>query len=189
VFEEADKGTLFLDEIGELAPELQVKLLRALDRREVARIGEPTHYRKVDVRVIAATHRDLRRMVAAGHFREDLYFRLAQAIVELPPLRARGDDIEALAREFLQRIVKEHGIVRELGNDVIPVLRAYHWPGNVRELKHVIAHAARNHFRSRGLRRPQPDHPHGHPPNSGNEQTPPGHRFSTTPVNKNCAAC
>ncbi len=142
VFEEADSGTLFLDEIGELPLELQVKLLRVLDRREVARVGEPTKLRQVDVRVVAATHRDLRRMVAEGHFREDLYFRLARATVEVPPLRERGDDIELLARDFLARLAHEHELARELADEVPPVLRSYRWPGNVRELKNVIEHAA-----------------------------------------------
>src|SRR4029079_1591763 len=99
-FEEASGGTLFLDEIGELPLELQPKLLRVLDRREVQRIGEST-VRKVDVRVVAATHRDLKTMVSQGSFREDLYFRLSVMAVELPALRERGDDILLLAEKFI----------------------------------------------------------------------------------------
>ncbi len=142
VFEEAHGGTLFLDEIGELPLELQVKLLRALDRREVSRVGEPTKVRTVDVRVVAATHRDVRRMVAEGRFREDLYFRLARATIELPPLRERGDDIELLAKDFLAAACKQHGLSSELGDDALPALRSHLWPGNVRELKNVVEHAA-----------------------------------------------
>ncbi|MFV8750468.1 sigma 54-interacting transcriptional regulator [Nannocystaceae bacterium ST9] len=142
VFEEANGGTLLLDEIGELPLDLQVKLLRALDRREVSRVGEPAKIRSVDVRVVAATHRDVRRMVAEGRFREDLYFRLARAVLELPPLRERGEDIGLLAREFLSAACTKHSLDAELGEDAEPALRRHAWPGNVRELKNVIEHAA-----------------------------------------------
>src|SRR5690606_35164672 len=98
-FEAADGGTIFLDEVGELPTDLQVKLLRVLDRRELSRVGEVV-LRKVDLRVIAATHRNLSELVAKGRFREDLYYRLVRSRVELPPLRERGDDVEELARRF-----------------------------------------------------------------------------------------
>ena len=107
-FEDADGGTLFLDEIGELPLELQPKLLRVLDRREVQRIGEST-VRKVDVRVVAATHRDLRKMVGQGQFREDLYFRVSVMSVDLPPLRDRGEDVVLLAEKFIEDFRRAHG--------------------------------------------------------------------------------
>ncbi len=140
-FEDADGGTLFLDEIGELPLDLQPKLLRVLDRREVQRIGE-TQVRKVDVRVVAATHRDLRKMVGAGQFREDLYFRLSVMSVDLPPLRDRGDDILLLARRFLEDFRRLRGMEVQLGPDAKAALMAERWPGNVRELKNTIERAA-----------------------------------------------
>jgi DNA-binding NtrC family response regulator len=142
VFEEAEGGTLLLDEVGELPLELQVKLLRVLDRREVARVGEPAKLRTVDVRVIAATHRDLRKMVAEGRFREDLYFRLARAIVELPPLRERGDDIGLLAREFVRASAARHQLGVTLDDEALAALARHAWPGNVRELQNVVERAA-----------------------------------------------
>ncbi|MCA9697952.1 MAG: sigma-54-dependent Fis family transcriptional regulator, partial [Myxococcales bacterium] len=145
-FEEADGGTLFLDEVGELPLDLQPKLLRVLDRREVQRIGE-SQVRKVDVRVVAATHRDLRQMVGAGQFREDLYFRLSVMTVELPPLRDRGDDITLLANKFLEDFARVHGRAPKLNDEAKQVLLHEPWPGNVRQLKNTIeraAHLARN---------------------------------------------
>ncbi|HET6582944.1 MAG TPA: sigma 54-interacting transcriptional regulator [Nannocystaceae bacterium] len=140
-FEDAAGGTLFLDEVGELPQELQPKLLRVLDRREVQRIGE-TRTRRVDVRVVAATHRDLRQMVADGKFREDLYHRLAQCTVELPPLRERGDDVVVLAQHFLTAF--SIGVEDERGftADAIAKLREHPWRGNVRELRNTIMRAA-----------------------------------------------
>ncbi len=141
-FEEASGGTLFLDEIGELPLELQPKLLRVLDRREVQRIGEST-VRKVDVRVVAATHRDLKTMVSSGAFREDLYFRLSVMAVELPALRERGDDILLLAEKFIA------DTARRIPGRAPPLLSTaarqallrHPWPGNVRELKNTIERA------------------------------------------------
>ncbi|MCA9718435.1 MAG: sigma-54-dependent Fis family transcriptional regulator [Myxococcales bacterium] len=140
-FEDANQGTLFLDEIGELPLELQPKLLRVLDRREVQRIGENT-VRKVDVRVVAATHRDLRTMVSRGEFREDLYFRLSVMMVELPPLRDRGDDVLLLAEKFLDDFRRTHGRAPQLSDAARQALLSEQWPGNVRELKNTIERAA-----------------------------------------------
>ena len=143
-FEEADGGTLFLDEIGELPLELQPKLLRVLDRREVQRIGE-SQVRKVDVRVVAATHRDLRMMVGQGLFREDLYFRLSVMSVDLPPLRARGRDAIMLAERFVEDFARSghtQGPMPRLSDAAREVLQAETFPGNVRQLKNVILRAA-----------------------------------------------
>jgi DNA-binding NtrC family response regulator len=148
VFEAANGGTLFIDEVGELALELQVKLLRALDNREVTRLGEPGNQRKVDVRIVAATHRDLRQAVADGRFREDLYYRLARAVLRTPPLRERGDDIIELAETILSGICRDFGLEVHLGELAMRVLRAHAWPGNVRELRNAIEQAA--HIKRRG---------------------------------------
>ncbi len=141
-FEEASGGTLFLDEIGELPLDLQPKLLRVLDRREVQRIGEST-VRKVDVRIVAATHRDLRNMVSAGSFREDLYFRLSVMSVALPPLRERGDDILILAEKFIADTARRvpGKPAPTLGPAARLALLRHTWPGNVRELKNTIERA------------------------------------------------
>jgi transcriptional regulator with GAF, ATPase, and Fis domain len=139
-FEQAHGGTIFIDEIGELPLEQQVKLLRVLDRREYSRVGE-SRMRMLDVRVIAATHRDLRKLVEVGTFRQDLYYRLARAIVQVPPLRIRDDDAEVLAREFLTRYARE-GQRLTLDDSARAALREHQWPGNVRELLHVIERAA-----------------------------------------------
>ena len=140
-FELAHGGTLFLDEIGELKPELQVKLLRALQEREVDPLGGQAPV-PVDVRVIAATHRNLEDMVQAGSFREDLYYRLAVVTLNLPPLRERGEDIGPLARHFLQRLCDAQGIpVPNLDPEVMERLASYIWPGNVRELANVMERA------------------------------------------------
>jgi DNA-binding NtrC family response regulator len=140
-FEEADKGTLFLDEIGELPLDLQPKLLRVLDRREVQRIGE-SHVRQVDVRVVAATHRDLRKLVGQGTFREDLYFRLSVMSVEMPSLRERGADVVGLAERFLGDFRRIYGQAPSLSAAASQALLAEAWPGNVRQLKNVILRAA-----------------------------------------------
>ena len=139
-FEEAHGGTLFLDEVGELPLDLQPKLLRVLDRREVQRIGEST-VRKVDVRVVAATHRDLKTMVSQGQFREDLYFRLSVMTVELPPLRERGDDIVLLAEKFVADFTRGRPGTVVLGPAARAALLGHPWPGNVRELKNTIERA------------------------------------------------
>jgi transcriptional regulator with GAF, ATPase, and Fis domain len=142
-FEQAHGGTLFLDEVGELPLDLQPKLLRALENREVRRVGGdrvvPT-----DVRVIAATNRDLRAMVGAGTFREDLYYRLGVVTVELPPLRARREDIPLVAQALLEQFVRRHPEVgtRTLSEPALEKLSSLPWPGNVRELRNVIERAA-----------------------------------------------
>ena len=137
-FELADGGTIFLDEIGEMEPGLQVKILRVLQEKEIERVGG-TGCRKVDVRIVAATNRDLEAAVAAATFREDLYYRLNVIPIHLPPLRERGQDVLLLARHFLGRFCrKKERPPLELSPVVQRVLLAYAWPGNVRELEHVI---------------------------------------------------
>ncbi len=144
-FELAGGGTLFLDEIGDLKPDLQVKLLRALQEREVDPLGSNRPV-PVDVRVIAATHRDLEAMVAEGSFREDLYYRLAVVTLTLPPLRSRRDDILPLARHFAQRIAAAHQQpVPALSAAAEKMLVGYAWPGNVRELENVMERALALH--------------------------------------------
>jgi transcriptional regulator with GAF, ATPase, and Fis domain len=137
-FELADGGTLFLDEIGDLPAGAQVKLLRVLQEREISRLGGNQTIR-VDVRLIAATHRDLPEEVRAGRFREDLFFRLHVVPIHLPPLRERPDDIEALAELFLGRLARELGRpVRTVTPAGLARLSAHRWPGNVRELENLI---------------------------------------------------
>jgi transcriptional regulator with PAS, ATPase and Fis domain len=148
VFEEANGGTVFLDEVGELPLDLQVKLLRVLERREVMRVGEPAKPRPLDIRVISATHRDLRREVAEGRFREDLFFRLARGLLEVPPLRERGADIIVLAELFLVRLRNDFGLDVRLGADCRDALLRHSWPGNVRELRNCVEQAA--HVRRSG---------------------------------------
>ncbi len=140
-FEAAHGGTIFIDEIGELPLEQQAKLLRVLERREVRRLGE-TRTRPVDVRVVAATHRDLGQMVADETFREDLYFRVASYVVWVPPLRERPADIGELARRFLEELSVPGGPT-ELSPAALAVLEAHPWPGNVRELRHFMRVCAR----------------------------------------------
>ena len=140
-FELADGGTLFLDEIGEIPLSVQVKLLRALQQREFERVGG-TQTLKVDVRVIAATNRDLAAEVSAGRFREDLYYRLNVVAVTLPPLRTRKGDIPALVSHFIQKFAKSYDkSVRGLLPGTLNVLLRYDWPGNVRERENVIERA------------------------------------------------
>ncbi|MFT3774119.1 MAG: sigma 54-interacting transcriptional regulator [Minicystis sp.] len=134
VFEEADGGTLFLDEIGEMPLALQPKLLRAIETRTVRRVGSNVA-RAADVRIVAATNRDLARCVNAGTFREDLYYRLAVVEVALPPLRARPEDIGALAQHFYERLSGQGGTLPE---DFLRMLSSRSWPGNVRELRNFI---------------------------------------------------
>lgn len=140
-FELADGGTLFLDEIGELAPDLQTKLLRVLQDREFQRVGGVKDIR-VDVRIVAATNRDLRRAMQQGAFREDLYYRLNVVAITLPPLRDRREDIQALVQYCLDRYRREMGRPHlRLTPSAMEMLQAYTWPGNVRELQNVIERA------------------------------------------------
>ncbi len=141
-FELANEGTIFLDEIGDISPSMQVRLLRVLQEREFERVGgeETIH---VDVRVIAATHRDLKAEVDAGRFREDLYYRLHIVPLTIPPLRQRLDDVTALANHFLTRAksaFNRPGL--QLDEQALQALAEYHWPGNVRELENVIERSA-----------------------------------------------
>jgi two-component system NtrC family response regulator/two-component system response regulator HydG len=140
-FELADGGTLFLDEIGDVTPGLQVKLLRVLQQREFERVGG-TQTIKVDVRVVAATNKDLAAEVKTGHFREDLYYRLNVVSVTLPPLRRRKSDIPALVSHFVEKYDEMHGkTVRGLAPGTLNAFLSYDWPGNVRELGNVIERA------------------------------------------------
>ena len=140
-FELAHGGTLFLDEVGELSPSTQVKLLRVLQEREFERVGGSETIR-VDVRVIAATNSDLEAAVAAGRFREDLYYRLNVFSIYLPPLRERRPDIPLLADHFVEKYGAAHGKdVRRIATTAIDMLMSYHWPGNVRELENCIERA------------------------------------------------
>jgi DNA-binding NtrC family response regulator len=134
-FERAHGGTLFLDEIAELPLDLQPRLLRALESRKVRRVGG-RHERRVDVRVVAATNRDLRAEVAAGKFREDLYFRLAVAVVRVPPLRDRLDDLPQLVLSLLADLGRPD---LRVADATLSMLRVHPWPGNVRELKNALA--------------------------------------------------
>ncbi len=136
--EAADGGTLFLDEIGELPPELQVKLLRLVQEGEIEKVGSPAS-RKVDVRIIAATHRNLEALIEDGQFREDLYYRISVIPLELPPLRERGEDVAELAEFFFLRCREKHGrpdLV--LPPPLLACFTSWHWPGNVRELENAI---------------------------------------------------
>ena len=137
-FEEADSGTLFLDEIGELPLDLQPKLLRALEAREVRRLGS-NRARRVDVRVIAATNRSLSRAVDHGAFREDLYYRLAVIPIRLPPLRERPEDIPMLVRHFEEDLASRGAPAPPLSHAVIASFAGQSWPGNVRELRNAVA--------------------------------------------------
>ena len=142
LFLEADKGTIFLDEIGELPLALQVKLLHVLEAKEVRPLGSE-QVRKVDVRIVAATNRDLREMASTGRFREDLYFRLSGFSIHVPPLRERREDIPALLRFLLAHGAERFGVVGRLviDPDAEEILNAYDWPGNVRELENVLQRA------------------------------------------------
>jgi DNA-binding NtrC family response regulator len=140
-FSQANHGTLFLDEIGEIAPAVQVKLLRFLQEREFERVGGNETI-SVDVRVIAATNRDLKQMLAEGKFREDLYYRLNVINLEMPALRDRPSDVPLLASHFLHKYAAENGKeLRQFTSDALECLTAYPWPGNVRELENVIERA------------------------------------------------
>jgi DNA-binding NtrC family response regulator len=138
--EQAHKGTLFLDEVGTMSVALQTKLLRALQEREFERVGD-SHTIKVDVRIMAATNSDLVRMVADGHFREDLYYRLNVIPVHLPPLRERKDDIPLLVQHFLGKFAAKPTDRKTVSQESMRRLMAYHWPGNVRQLENAVERA------------------------------------------------
>lgn len=136
-FQLAHRGTIFLDEIGDMNLDLQVKLLRVLQEREITPVGA-TRPISVDVRIVAATHRDLPKLIAEGKFREDLYYRLSSVILETAPLRSRPDDIEPLVIHFTREVCKENGFDRSFHRRCLEVLREYSWKGNVRELRSVV---------------------------------------------------
>ncbi|WP_236026827.1 sigma-54 interaction domain-containing protein [Geomonas diazotrophica] len=141
LFEKADSGTLFLDEIGEVSPQMQVKLLRVLQERELVRVGgtEPI---KVDVRIIAATNRDLAKDVEEGRFRQDLYYRLKVVELTVAPLRERPEDLPLLVEHFLGRLNAKLGRnISGVSDEALRLLSGYPWPGNVRELEHALEHA------------------------------------------------
>ena len=140
LFEVADKGTIFLDEIGELPLNMQVKLLRVIQEREIKRVGgvKPIH---LDVRILAATNRDLEEMLKEGRFREDLYYRLMVFPIRVPPLRERMDDISGLTELFLRQLNQKYGTDKRFSREALQILLEYQWPGNIRELKNVVERA------------------------------------------------
>jgi two-component system nitrogen regulation response regulator NtrX len=141
-FEVADGGTIFLDEIGDMSLKTQAKVLRVLQEQTFQRVGGQQTI-KVDVRVIAATNKNLENEIASGAFRSDLYYRLAVIPIEVPPLRARGNDVTLIAEHFLRRFAAETGQPKKkLSAGAASKLKAYHWPGNVRELRNVIERLA-----------------------------------------------
>jgi len=145
LFEIASSGTCFLDEIGEISPCVQAKLMRVLQEREVRRVGG-IETCKVDVRVIAATNKDLGALVAEGKFREDLFYRLSVVTITLPPLRERREDIPLLATHFLESHADDDDqLLFDISQEAMALLVAYDWPGNVRELQHAIERAAALH--------------------------------------------
>jgi len=140
-FEVADKGTLFLDEVGDIPLELQSKLLRVLQEREFERLGS-THTQRVDVRVIAATHRDLKQMVREGNFRSDLYYRLHVFPLSVPPLRERRDDIPLIVRHYVEKYAKRmNRRIESIPANTMEAMTNFAWPGNVRELQNFIERA------------------------------------------------
>jgi two-component system nitrogen regulation response regulator NtrX len=137
-FEQADGGTLFLDEIGDMSLNTQAKVLRALQEQQFTRVGG-TKLMKVDVRVLAASNKDLEKEIQKGRFREDLYYRLNVVPIVVPPLRERRDDIPALVRHFMKIHVEEQGLrMKEVSPEAMAVLQQYEWPGNIRELRNLI---------------------------------------------------
>lgn len=145
LFEQANSGTLFLDEVGELPLNLQVKLLRALQQKEITRVGD-VKSRVIDVRIIAATHQDLFQMISKGAFREDLFYRLAVGVIEMPPLRARVEDIPELISTLMGDINQQaakHPLFesKKISSDAINFAKSYLWPGNIRELWNTLNRA------------------------------------------------
>jgi DNA-binding NtrC family response regulator len=139
LFEVADKGTVFLDEVGDVSPTLQAKLLRVIETGKFRRLGGNAEM-AVDVRVLAATNRHLAEMVAQGHFREDLFYRLDTIRIEVPPLRDRPDDVACLAAHFVARFNRRFAQNKQLSPEAVEALTRYAWPGNIRELINVIEH-------------------------------------------------
>ncbi|MDF1503320.1 sigma-54 dependent transcriptional regulator [Roseisolibacter sp. H3M3-2] len=140
-FEEAHGGTIFLDEVAEMAPDIQVKLLRALETRTVRRLGGKREI-PVDIRIVAATNKDLQKAIVENELREDLYYRLAVVEIDLPPLRERGADVQLIAHEFLRRFAKDNGKKLEGFDDTaLDWINTYQWPGNVRELRNAVEKA------------------------------------------------
>ncbi len=140
-FEAADGGSMFLDEIGDISPFIQLKLLRAIQEKQVERVGE-SRKRNVDIRIIAATHKDLYKLVQDGSFREDLYYRLKVFPIFLPPLRSRREDIPLLIRHFIGKFNRKTGKqIQDLSPDAKRIMMDYNWPGNVRELENAMEHA------------------------------------------------
>lgn len=137
LFEQADKGTIFLDEIGEMPLHLQVKLLRVIQELEVMRIGGG-RTKKIDIRIISATNKDLESMVIRGEFRQDLYYRLNVVPIKIPPLRERQDDIPLLAYYFLEKLQKKYNLKKQFTDEAIVLMKSYSWPGNIRELQNLI---------------------------------------------------
>jgi two-component system NtrC family response regulator/two-component system response regulator HydG len=178
-FEAADGGTLFLDEIGDISPTVQVKLLRFLEEKEFERVGGNRTF-KVDVRIVAATHRDLRKKIDDGSFREDLYYRLNVIEIHIPPLREREGDIPLLAHHFMRKYAEANGKeVTGLSDDVLALLLRHSWPGNVRELENAMERAVvlsdeallgLAHFPT--LRRVASDAGTGHEPGNGGVSIP-----------------
>ncbi len=142
LFEQANGGTIFLDEIGEISPALQVNLLRVLQEREIRRIGENVQ-RRIDVRVLAASNRDLEKEIEDGTFRDDLYYRLRVVEIRIPPLRERPEDILPVARFIVKKLATKLDLPRlRFDADCIDVLQRYSWPGNIRELENALERAA-----------------------------------------------
>ena len=140
-FETAEGGTIFLDEVGEIPLDIQNKLLRVLQEKRYERVGDD-RTRRADVRIVAATNRDLKKAVAAGRFREDLFYRLNVFPIQVPPLRERMDDIPLLAKHFVELSAKELKCAKpRLTRAAVAQLQSYDWPGNVRELRNVIERA------------------------------------------------
>ena len=136
-FEQANRGTLFLDEIGELPLFMQAKLLRVLQEKEIVRVGGCATI-PVDVRVLAATNRDLEKMVREGSFREDLFYRLNILSIRVPPLRERPEDIDVLLQYYMEQLRQEHGTAKQVSPEVVGILKRYNWPGNIREFSNVL---------------------------------------------------
>ncbi len=170
LFEYAAGGTVFLDEIGDMPLTTQTKLLRVIENREYQRVGSPVA-RKTDVRIIAATNRDLRRLASQGSFREDLYYRLSMIEIKLPSLAERGEDLPLLERFFLERFSREYAKpIQRLNRRGEAVLARYSWPGNVRELENVLGHACMMTDGDTIDAADLPEHLHNPPPRSSSEQ-------------------